>query len=785
MIRGRMSSGIHKSMNQEIQHAKPPSVRVVGIHCSGDHPPSSEAWKAVREELLAIREHAEVPPIVLIPRGMMAESPEPQGMVRYECDFDGLEPGLVTEVCECLISLEAPGNESSEVRCAKAIGRSVIRLDAATGEVIERAQGSPQCTTSWLGPLLHAAGVDTESAMTEIQQAMETMAERSAPVTRSRLVRVAVLQTVAVALPLLWFLVAAMDFPAVAAAVSSALGVGFLLGSVWWLRWRSMHLTWARARLVAEVARSFLAVGNSPVRTSLVTVLRTVPAMQPILWRALVSEKTPEEETDWIDSYIRDRIDDQEAYFMSKQEQAMRRRRQISKWATLCMDLGLAVAAAGLVVTLSPRADFLAWVFRGDYLWTSLGIFGVLTAVGLLFLQGLRITLEIDRRTARFAQQREMLATMKQRLQGTDSNLAVALARTTEQSLLAEVIEWYYQSETTEFFFSRFMGRKNGKIDSPLSIPSKTAAPGGGHKAVMAGGSALLFLARVGLGRLPWVVAAGAATLLLITRAEIDHPDFDSRIRDIVWLRDDRLESWSPQPPGEVDGYFIVAHGMRDYVDRQIMIDAVPWMLNSAQLIRGRLQQEGIENPEIILVDWKEMAQPSAQADASLPRHLRLLHDVVLIQPYANLVGRMTGRELAARYAAGEMDPDKPLHLIGHSAGGFVVSEIALQLHLLNWAPEEIHLTILDTPGFESARLHELDQVLPDKVDIYMTTPEISMTAQANAYQQVRLPGVRIQNVESPHTGILASHSYAVEWFLNSVGDPEEEEGFGRSPLLK
>lgn len=137
-----------------------------------------------------------------------------------------------------------------------------------------------------------------------------------------------------------------------------------------------MHLTWARARLVAEVARSFLAVGNSPVRSSLITALRTVPALQPILWRALVFEKQQEPAPDWVDSYLRERIDDQDAYFESKQVQALKRRRQITRWATVCMDLSLALAAVGLVVALSPRPEFIAWAFGGNYLWAALGLGG-------------------------------------------------------------------------------------------------------------------------------------------------------------------------------------------------------------------------------------------------------------------------------------------------------------------------------------------------------------------------------------------------------------------------
>ena len=54
----------------------------------------------------------------------------------------------------------------------------------------------------------------------------------------------------------LWLLRRTLGFPPSVAALGALLAVLALIGALWWVRWRGLQRTWARARLVAEVSRS-------------------------------------------------------------------------------------------------------------------------------------------------------------------------------------------------------------------------------------------------------------------------------------------------------------------------------------------------------------------------------------------------------------------------------------------------------------------------------------------------------------------------------------------------
>src|SRR5689334_15987236 len=91
----------------------------------------------------------------------------------------------------------------------------------------------------------------------------------------------------------------------------------------------------------------------------------------------------------------------------------------------------------------------------GDFrLEIALGLAGALAPLVLLLVQLLRGYQELNRRTARYAQQEEMLSRAKDRLMKAQTNeSAMEIVDLTERQLLAEVLEWYYHAETAEHFF--------------------------------------------------------------------------------------------------------------------------------------------------------------------------------------------------------------------------------------------------------------------------------------------------------------------------------------------
>jgi hypothetical protein len=136
-------------------------------------------------------------------------------------------------------------------------------------------------------------------------------------------------------------------------------------------------------------------------------VLEAIPDLKPIVDR----HDTAHEQAwpEWRETWIKQRVDDQLAYYRKAKQRAEDSRRQFTKWATVFMDVMLALGAAGVILTLSQRAP--QWLrMLGDYrIEAFLGVAGVILPLGIVLLQSLRYLQELNRRTARFARQITML----------------------------------------------------------------------------------------------------------------------------------------------------------------------------------------------------------------------------------------------------------------------------------------------------------------------------------------------------------------------------------------
>jgi pimeloyl-ACP methyl ester carboxylesterase len=92
-----------------------------------------------------------------------------------------------------------------------------------------------------------------------------------------------------------------------------------------------------------------------------------------------------------------------------------------------------------------------------------------------------------------------------------------------------------------------------------------------------------------------------------------------------------------------------------------------------------------------------------------------MLADLAAIRPQAYEVGDYVAIKLARMINDNKICKDKPFHLIGHSAGGFVVARIAVLLSELGLVPNKdlLRVTILDTPMPDDPVLKELPKYWP------------------------------------------------------------------------
>jgi hypothetical protein len=256
-----------------------------------------------------------------------------------------------------------------------------------------------QTEKNWLTRLFKVAGVPPGAELETIKSKMDALANRAAPLTRRWWKWVLLLQGIAVLVPLAW-LRHPLFVPAGWVAAATFSTVILFVSVNWWLRWRGMQTTWARARLVAEVSRSLFCTRACP-RTPALESLDVVPSLHSLREVAGVRSLEPMPSPEWREAYIADRIDAQLDYFVARRAEAERQRSQLSRWGTLMLDIALAFAFAGVVVSLAPQSE--SWRrILGDFRFEiALGLTGVLAPLILLLVQLLRGVQELNRRTAR------------------------------------------------------------------------------------------------------------------------------------------------------------------------------------------------------------------------------------------------------------------------------------------------------------------------------------------------------------------------------------------------
>ena len=182
----------------------------------------------------------------------------------------------------------------------------------------------------WLDQTLAAAGTSLADPVEKIFAQTDALAHATAPDTRRSGKTLVLLEAVCVILPIVWLLRTPLQLPPMLAALAGLSSPLLIVGFFWWLRWRSMGRLWSRARIVAEACRSYIGTRVTPAQPVCV-LLAVVPALAPLLHTFAATERPAAQ---WRDAYLRDRVDDQLAYYRRQRDKALAERRALIETRT-------------------------------------------------------------------------------------------------------------------------------------------------------------------------------------------------------------------------------------------------------------------------------------------------------------------------------------------------------------------------------------------------------------------------------------------------------------------
>jgi hypothetical protein len=261
----------------------------------------------------------------------------------------------------------------------------------------------------------------------------------------------------------------------------------------------------------------------------------------------------------------------------------------------------------------------------------------------------------------------------------------------------------------------------------------------------------------------------------------------------------DEQEGWfSFDPAKKANGLIILTHGLRG-------TGTDGWLKSMAAAIRQRLDDLG--RPANIAIfgwggpeagyksdpskAWGYDAWSSKQRarDPGLVRDyailtsdiaMNMVGDFILLRDDAQEMGVELANWIRKEVRKGNISTSAPLHLIGHSAGGFVMGECGWQVKS---SFGNSRVTMLDTPFPFYHHLYNFPN--PGRLDRYVSS----------AFGTLNYPGTLLASMDTSFRtyqsvggGLWASeleHSYSHQWYFGTVsGATAGSEGFGLSPIL-
>lgn len=214
-------------------------------------------------------------------------------------------------------------------------------------------------------------------------------------------------------------------------------------------RQRTQH-TWTRCRLAAEITRSALAIWGLPRATRLFNDFDW-PGLEPlrraldVLHRRAAREAAPDFDT-FKQAYLKNRIDDQLAYFARQASRANPQLARLRMGFTGATVAAIVLTAAYALEGLLSAHLLPAWAVALFFYFGPI----VLPVIAAAFISLISIN-DLHRRVARYREMQVRLETVRREIahSQTWAGLERAIAKA-ERALVQEVLEWHSITSFTE-----------------------------------------------------------------------------------------------------------------------------------------------------------------------------------------------------------------------------------------------------------------------------------------------------------------------------------------------
>lgn len=357
----------------------------------------------------------------------------------YECGI------RTSQQCDVLLALwdgessRGLGGTGQIVSFAKAQGRAIYWLHSTTGAIQEPNRGLPDRDPEldYLNALPEAEKVPETHTPLMLAEAWFRKVDASASVASPQVRRLTAIPILGTAAAALLSAIGPLSvYKPVWVVTGSALGLAALvLPEV--MNLNSRHVTWARLRTAAEIARSNLALWKTPGRYSVVAP-EIIPELSGMIasLNYLKSKDTPRSDLEQFKhAYREGRIQDQIRYFSGHARRSHARATQ-TRTAVIAAVIVAQIVSAGIVLGEVGFQPYEAWK---DWLTLSATIlFQVATVAGAVLVVN-----DYRRRRHRYRE-------LESRLREWDTLIAQAqtwpvalqIVESVERALLAELIEW-------------------------------------------------------------------------------------------------------------------------------------------------------------------------------------------------------------------------------------------------------------------------------------------------------------------------------------------------------
>lgn len=234
-------------------------------------------------------------------------------------------------------------------------------------------------------------------------------------------------------------------------------------------------------------------------------------------------------------------------------------------------------------------------------------------------------------------------------------------------------------------------------------------------------------------------------------------------------------------------GLIVLIHGMDDTGESE-------WI----QGLYAEIYEAIDPVPNIVIYDWHEMSDAD-YVKINLPdgelleiydrdEAFGIVDDILEVRKAGLGQGYLLASKIDKLIDSGLVQTDKPIHLIGHSAGGFVAGKVAEELVLMylsgNLSDPGIQITMLDTPCPLKKHLVEASSfVTPERYISSRFGKARLWLGDDNTYYRKEIPkrygnGLLFDQIKN--------HGYAHEWYRETVKRTEslfhsEGDGFQRS----